>query len=448
MGLANETPELPTSTCHEVASFFIGRRREIYHAYRALVENYRVVSLTGLPGIGKSQVALACAAYCRERHLFDAILFWEIDNDTCFDELTYVKQLYDVFSLESSTRGVGLDPALASIKDDCAKRKDRKVLLILNGIADGTAENAEFFRKLIDGLIKKTRVNVLATSREELASPDRADRVVQIGPLKDIHAAEIFAKRSPRSLSNNELIQFETDVVCNNPLVSFSKTEIIQRLRGNPLIIERVAKETASHNLLLNQTDFIMIIIPRVVTEVLPDPCDLPAPPTHALARSISERPVEHSGPGAGRLKRATSECNRGAVSVSPSKLFGGHANYAASHVYGSDVLTEADVDLCLADAHLEILGKDRPLTPEDVLFLKKKLNCNEHNPVSQDSFKSFLKWYTQLLDCFLRSELWCVPGCIYGFINRTQAEKILSALPNEPSTKVSSIRTISPFLI
>lgn len=53
LSLIDETPKLPLSTCNEMTSFFVGRRRDIFHIYKALVTKNRVVSVIGPRGIGK-----------------------------------------------------------------------------------------------------------------------------------------------------------------------------------------------------------------------------------------------------------------------------------------------------------------------------------------------------------------------------------------------------------
>ena len=423
----DETLEPPASNCNEVTSFFTGRRKEIFDVYRALINKNRVVSLTGPRGIGKSQISLACASYCRTRHTYDAILYWEIDDFQSYTSLEFLIRLCRTFSVEPPAEDIGIDLVVDRIRE---KWKGKAILVLIDGINRDDEEGyLHYFCTLINSVLKKTRdIFFVTTSREPLSRLKLA-RIVPVGPLKDIYSAELFVHRSPRNLSVNELTQLETDLVCDSPLVSFSKTTIIQNLKGNPLVIEHVARETEGRNLLLHRTDFIMNIIPQMVSEV----SELPDKPPR-LSRSVSER-LEHS-PSTVR-SRSTSASGHTKFLDSRSSQSRIQENY--SQIVGTipGLFSESYVESQLYDAYLSVLGDERPLSPEEIVYLKSKFQWDDHHRVSESNFTPLFAWYVRLLNCFKRSDLWHVPNCIYGFINRVKAKQLLSEVPNSVDKKV-----------
>lgn len=435
--LVDETPRLPFSNCNEVTSFFIGRKIEVFHAYKSLVNKNRIVNLVGPQGIGKSQIALACAAYCRERYVFDAILHWELAEDSSLSETDCFEKLHRVFDLYqiNSTSSFHMDTSMLNILDKWA---GKSILCIVDGIVCGVSvSESNFVKKFLISAVKKTKsIHFLTNCRDDL-NISHPVRVIPVGPLKDIFSAELFTYRCARTLTRGELTQCETEQISDNPLVSFSKTEIIKKLLGNPLIIERVAAMATVRNLLLHRTEFTMNIIPGICGEIEPL-CDLPDPPV-PLSRALSEQAPMRSE----ILRRTASDWQQ------TSPIVHKVCNTSPSHSPSQGFLTVSEFERELIDIYHTFLGDTRPITGEDILFLKRKLNWDFQKPLPVAVHQNFLIWYVKILNCFARSELWLKPGCIQGFVNREHAKQILSMLPNTAQYKVIlNFISLLPFIV
>lgn len=377
---------------------------------------------------GKSQLALASGSYCRDRYLFDALLYWEIDGDSSLTESGYFQKLYQVFDITPGDLRCTIEKAADAIRDKWA---DQRVLCIIDGIpcAEMGDSNTGFVKSFINIILKRIKsISILTTSRDQLFCSHPV-RVVTVGPLKDIFAAELFVYRSPGSLSRGELTQFETDHVSDNPLISFSKTAIVQSLCGNPLIIERAAMETSGRNLLLYRTEFIMKIIPRILADINGE-SETPPDKAPSLLRSVSERPLHSVGPFA----RTTSETQ---PNIFTRSTFSSAPSIGSQLKSGHDILSEVDIEFELENTYHSMVGSSRPLTAEDFFFLKGRLNFDDQRTVNRTEFQIFFTWYSKILSCFARSDLWLIPGCIHGFINRVKASELLRALPDSPQKKV-----------
>lgn len=217
-------------------------------------------------------------------------------------------------------------------------------------------------------------------------------------------------------------------------------------------MIERVASETKDCDLQLRNTELTMLVIPRILNEVLsprdtsfselPTPLtginrsssvNTASPPlTKGLTRCTSE--FSHANALLGLVKSASESPHRGRMLPVPP------LNRSFTHVDSPKHITIAEAEACIRDTAGSILGHERPLSNEDMIFLLKKLNCTGHL-ISSDEFNSFLEWFTKVLVCLAHSQLWLVPGCIYGFVNRTQASELLRRIPDTTMKKVSSFK-------
>src|ERR1700757_4949685 len=133
---------------------FVGRRGEIAEVKRVLAES-RLVTLTGLGGVGKARLALRAAAELR-RAFRDGV--WLVQLDQLRDQALVAQAVAATLGLQDRA-GYATAAALAGC---LAGRQLRLVLDNCEHVVDAAAKLADFLLRAAPGL------RVLATSRESL----------------------------------------------------------------------------------------------------------------------------------------------------------------------------------------------------------------------------------------------------------------------------------------
>jgi predicted ATPase len=193
---------------------FVGRDTEL-HEIEALLRDYRLVTVTGSGGIGKTQAALRAAA--------------ALEDDHCaavFVGLSSTGSLPGIFAAIASAVGVREMPHRLLHETLFSFLKDRALLIVLDNcehvIADVTvAANAM--------LTACPYVRILATS----LAPMRAagERTYMLPPLEQNAAVELFTDRA-RAIDYHFALNGENEGVVG---------DVCRRLDGIPLAIELAA---------------------------------------------------------------------------------------------------------------------------------------------------------------------------------------------------------------
>ena len=195
-------------------------REEAMEKLLSMLRDYRLVTLTGPPGVGKSRLALE-AAWTRARDVREGI--WLVD-------LERANRDEDVARLVARAIGAGDGDPLGR---SCARLRDADALLVLDGcerVVDGAADVARALLAECGG------VRVLATSRQVLRVPGEARLTLAPLALGDADpagapAVQLFAERARAARPGFELTAQDTALV----------REICRRLDGLPLAIELAA---------------------------------------------------------------------------------------------------------------------------------------------------------------------------------------------------------------
>ena len=211
---------------------FVGRRGELAEVRRALSRS-RLVTLTGIGGVGKTRLALRAAAELR-RGFRDGV--WLVQLDQLRDPALVAEAIAGTLGLQSRA---GYSPE-AALADYLA---DRHLLLILDNcehLADAAAKLTDLLLRAAEGL------RVLATSRESLNID--GETVLPVAPLPtpdpgqpltltqlgQFPAVGLFAERARQAMAGFAVTEANRAAVAG----------ICRRLEGMPLAIELAAART------------------------------------------------------------------------------------------------------------------------------------------------------------------------------------------------------------
>jgi predicted ATPase/class 3 adenylate cyclase len=228
-GLRNDFPPLravdasPGNLRPQTTSF-VGREAEVAEVQAAL-RAHRLVTLTGVGGVGKTRLAVEVAA-----HLAD-----EFPDGVWLFELAAVTDPAAASDAVAAVLGVTQQPGKTMAQSVAAALEDRVRLLVFDNcehLRDATADLVEVI------LAQSATVKILATSREGLGLADE-----QLWPVPSLDVAAgtasaavtLFAERA-RSVSPRFSL---TDA-------GEAAIEICRRLDGIPLAIELAASRMAS----------------------------------------------------------------------------------------------------------------------------------------------------------------------------------------------------------
>jgi predicted ATPase len=199
---------------------FVGRESELAELSTALTE-HRLVTLTGVGGVGKTRLALEVAA--RAAHDYPDGVF--------VIELAAVGDPAAVPDATAAVLGITQQAGMSLTDSVAAALAGRSRLLIFDNCEHVLNAAADMIEAI---LIHSSTVKILATSREGLRLDDE-----QLWPVPslDVHssAATLFAERASAVAPSVSLVE-DADTV----------TEICHRLDGIPLAIELAASRLLS----------------------------------------------------------------------------------------------------------------------------------------------------------------------------------------------------------
>jgi predicted ATPase/DNA-binding SARP family transcriptional activator len=215
------TPVLPADL-----TSFIGRAKEVAEV-AALMDRYRLVTLTGTGGIGKTRLAVEAARNLAGR--FDNRV-WLVDLAPLTDSGVITQTIAFTLSLRDEVGRPAIERLIEFLRS-------RRALLILDNCEHLVEETAELSSHL---LMSCPSLRILATSREALSTSGECVKRVsgltlpepgQLVELEENEAVALFADRARASLNTFEL----------NPVTAPAIVEICWRLDGIPLAIELAA---------------------------------------------------------------------------------------------------------------------------------------------------------------------------------------------------------------
>ncbi|MEX1008931.1 MAG: adenylate/guanylate cyclase domain-containing protein [Acidimicrobiia bacterium] len=225
VGLPSEFPALltldafPENLPAQVSSF-VGRERDVREIV-GLLDAARVVTLTGVGGVGKTRLALQVASELQARFREGARLV----------ELASVRDPGVVADAVAAALGAPTRPGIPVLDTLIEFVRPKQLLVVLDNCEHLLAPAAELVRTLEHACLQLV---VLATSREGLGIS--GERLVAVRSLAESESEQLFVERAVAVKADFEV----TDA--NAPAIA----EVCRRLDGIPLAIELAAARVAA----------------------------------------------------------------------------------------------------------------------------------------------------------------------------------------------------------
>jgi predicted ATPase len=205
---------------------FIGRESEVAELHAA-VKAHRLVTLTGVGGVGKTRLAVEVAGRLAD----------EFPDGVWFFELAAVTDPAAIPDAVAAVLGITQQPGKTVSESVAAALEGRVRLLVIDNcehVLDAAAD-------LIEAILPHSAtVRILATSREGLGVPDE-----QVWPVRSLDAAAGIDSAAVRLfVERAQSIAPGFSMVDGNEAAAVA--EICQRLDGIPLAIELAASRMAS----------------------------------------------------------------------------------------------------------------------------------------------------------------------------------------------------------
>jgi len=215
-----ERHEIDTGNVRTELSGLVGRDDEVATALTTLTTR-RVLTMTGVGGVGKTRIALRVAADARKR----------FPHGVWVCELAAVRDGWLVPDVLATTLGVQ-EPRGLSVTDGLVEfLKSRRALLVLDNCEHVLDEAAQLVDVLARGC---PDLSILATGREPLGVD--GEHILPVHPLTSVAAVALFADRAAAA----------TPTFTLGPDNIATVIEICRRLDGLPLAIELAATRVRS----------------------------------------------------------------------------------------------------------------------------------------------------------------------------------------------------------
>ncbi|CAM9328661.1 unnamed protein product [Hapterophycus canaliculatus] len=183
---------------------------QVQEVYTHMVQQSTVITISGRPGIGKTEVALRACEYARERCLFIETIFVSLEEQATGAPITSLK---DVSARIASGFGVSEQEVrdhsegfLGCIQHKCGLTNGH-YLLVLDGCSPYFVNEKNEPIKLssvverLCARVSKLQYIVTVITQVGIAN----EKVVNIGRLSELAAAELFVASSPREVTVEEL---------------------------------------------------------------------------------------------------------------------------------------------------------------------------------------------------------------------------------------------------
>ena len=336
---------LPSKPAH-----FIGRSKIMQEVVSDLLD-YRLVTIRGGPGIGKTALAIEAGHYINERALFDdGVFFVELRDSRSAEAVRF-----------SIANALGVEAR--EDKDLFKVLHDRKCLIILDNCEDPLHHLPGEFRKFLANLLRGAEdVKLLLTSRHALGAviSGAAEKVHHLRQLDSSSGMYLFIKLAPRKMNDSELSALKSH-------------PILRLLSGHPHAIALTAPLLQDKTLnqlygLLKSQKIDALVVQDIPTE------ELDATKSYAISLQISVDYMQQRNPQAVRLFAVMGLLPAGALSADLDAIWG----------EGWRSLMDALVRACLVERDELAIGEHFFTYPFVTSYAEKLLSKDDRPKFSE----------------------------------------------------------------
>jgi tetratricopeptide (TPR) repeat protein len=219
--VALEEPLVLPSNLPTRLQFFAGRLQEMHAVINELFHS-RVVTLTGVGGMGKTTVALEVARWFCSRNFFP--------HGIHYIDLRQTDTADGALDLMCAALGV----QVSRLQNVITYLEDRRCLLVLDNAEDVLWHNENELQNILDTILRSTaHTKLLITSQRPVGGNlYEPERVVRISSLEQKYATLLFCATTKRGISPDEY---------GSPLFF----DLLDQLGGHPLSIVLTARQVA-----------------------------------------------------------------------------------------------------------------------------------------------------------------------------------------------------------
>lgn len=177
---------------------FLGRSVEM-HQLICYLHDYRLVTIKGVPGIGKTSLAKQVGFFLQDRITFrNGIIYQSVRGLNGVDSA--ISQIHFELFNKPAPRGQGLQAITKFLEH-------REVLFIIDNAEDLLQTDQEGFRNMIRHILQEcSHTRCLLTSRCSLgAVAEITEKIMNLRQLSRTDTATLLFRKSPRLISEKEV---------------------------------------------------------------------------------------------------------------------------------------------------------------------------------------------------------------------------------------------------
>eukprot|EP00903_Cladosiphon_okamuranus_P010648 g10069.t1 len=248
-------------------SSFPGREVQVQEVYTHMVQQSKVITISGRPGIGKTEVALQACEYARERFLFEETFFVSLQDKNTGAPITSLKEVAArIASAVGISKQDRTDEGFLGCMHNKFDPKKGKFLVVLDGCSPYFVNEEDEKIKLssvvetLCARVSKPQYLVTVVTQVGIAT----EKVVNIETLSELAAAELFVANAPREVTVEEL---RGGMVVSGPQVQiaecmrvFGGGVIMSALERHPGAIKAASSMLGQWHLLTHEDEYLQDI--------------------------------------------------------------------------------------------------------------------------------------------------------------------------------------------
>ena len=228
---------------------FIGRSSECQKLVEALNDS-RVVTLSGISGIGKSAVIKEVSHYLYARNFMkDGILYFSLVDCHSVESLfnKFVLFIKDTLK-DSEDEEIANKAEIINSFEGCLRLvKDKEILLIFDNWDWILKEDNNNFLRIIEEILARIHQSrIVVTAKNPIGQiKDITEKVIKIQKLTKNESYELLLAKSPKKMQQDELDEMVEELVRRNlptnQVISILEHPLFDMVNGHPLALVMIS---------------------------------------------------------------------------------------------------------------------------------------------------------------------------------------------------------------